>query len=344
MKKVLFTTTAIVAMSSGMAFAASHSSGNIGFSGETVVGYNDDIEGGIFQETNIDVKASKDAGNGFMIGGHVRLNLDWAEGAGEATSLEFKNIYVETPVGKLEYADSFDGTGASDKFYKDRDGMAEDMTNGDGHNGLMWSGDLGDFGYAIDAGNLEGASTVNTGDHYTIGAGATFGDFEIGLGWENNSHEGAGGVIGVSADFEVASANVGLSYIDSDVETSTGIAASFEVMPDLKIGAYYAVNDIALDAYGVTFDYENAGFTLAIDYNTGEGATVDELEVDVKYVVGNGITLYAGHSDAAAEGLYVGAEIDVASGIVATIAYAEADEIGGPEFKDGTSAFLTLNY
>lgn len=346
MKKVLFTTTAIVAMSSGMAFAASHSSGNIGFSGETVVGYNDDIEGGIFQETNIDVKASKDAGNGFMVGGHVRLNLDWAEGAGESNNLEFKNIYVETPVGKLEYADSFDGTGASDTFYNDRDGMAEDMTNGDGHNGLKWSGDLGDFGYAIDAGNLSGNSTVNTGDHYTIGAGATFGDFELGLGWENESHEGAGGVIGVSADFSVAMLSVGASYIDSDVETSTGIAVGYAVTPDLDLSVYYAMNDVAEDAWGVGVEYSANGFAIEVNYD--DDGTDAFSSFDASYEVAGFGTLFAGYDEGTHSAVggagYVGVEVDVADGITATVAYSDADEIDGPEFKDGTSAFLTLTY
>ena len=343
MKNVLFTTTAIAGLAlSGAAFAAGHASGNIGLSGSTDVGYNDDIEGGIFQETNIDIKASKDAGNGFMVGGHVRLNLDWYEGAGESTSLEFKSIYVETPIGKLEYADSFDGTGASDSFYKDRDGMAEDMTNGDGHAGLKWSGDAGPIGYAIDLGNLDGGSTVNNGDHYSIGAGGSFGAVTVGLGWENDSHEGAGQVLGVSADFAAGIVEVGVSYIDSDVETSTGIAAAAEVMPGLTVGAYYAMNDTADDAYGVTFDYENGPFTLAIDYDDGNGATVSNYEIDVSYAVNDMITLYAGTDEA--DGSYVGAEIAVADGITATIAYAEADEIGGPEFKDGTSAFLSLTY
>ena len=345
MKNVLFTTTAIAGLAlSSAAFAASHSSGNFGISGSTDVGYNDDIEGGIFMETNIDIKASKDAGNGFMIGGHARLNLDWYEGAGQvASDPEFKSIYVETPVGKLEYADSFDGTGASDKFYKDRDGMAEDMTNGDGHNGIMWSGDLGDFGYAIDSGNLEGNSTVNNGDHYTIGAGGSFGAIDVGLGWENDSHEGAGQVLGVSVDFSAGPADIGLSYIDSDVETSIGIAASAEIAAGLTIGAYYASNDIALDEYGVLLDYANGPFGVGIDYHTGESGFTDNFEIDVSYAVNDYVTLYAGYDDASGD-QYVGAEIMVADGINATLAYSEGDEVGGPEFKDGTSAFLSLTY
>lgn len=354
MKNVLFTTTAVAALAlGGTAFAAGHSSGNFGISGSTDVGYNDDIEGGVFQETNIDIKASKDTGSGFTIGGHARLNLDWREGGAEDDSgvdeVEFKSIYVDTPVGKLEFADSYDGTGASDRWYADRDGMTEDMSNGDGHAGVMWSGDAGQFEYAIDLGNLSDNSDVAyNGDHYTIGLGGSFGAAKVGFGFENNSHEGAGTVYGVSADFSAGIANIGASYIASDVwDSSIGLAASAEVVPGLTVGAYYAVNSAAAggtdqDNYGVTLDYAMGGFGLAIDYNTGDQG--DELEIDASYDMGNGVVLYAGNSDAAGEGYYVGTEIAVADGIKATIAYAEADEIGGPEFKDGTSAFLTLTY
>ncbi len=346
MKNVLFTTTAIAGLAlSTAAFAGGHASGNIGLSGSTDVGYNDDIEGGIFQETNIDIKASKDAGNGFTVGGHVRLNLDWYEGAGESTSLEFKSIYVDTPVGKLEYADSFDGTGASDSFYKDRDGMAEDMTNGDGHAGLKWSGEAGDFGYAVDIGNLDDSSTVTgEGDHYTVGLGGSFGDVTVGFGWENNSHEGAtiDQVLGLSVDFAAGPLSVGASYIDSGVETSTGIAVSAEVAPGFTVGAYYAMNDAADDAYGVSFDYVNGPLTVAVDYDDGNGATTSNYEIDVSYAVNDMVTLYVGTDEA--DGSYAGVEVAVADGIKATIAYAEADEIGGPEFKDGTTAMLSLTY
>lgn len=353
MKNVLFTTTAVAALAfGGTAFAAGHSSGNIGISGSTDVGYNDDIESGIFQETNIDIKASKDAGNGITVSGHARLNLDWAEGTDEDSDddsttpeVEFKSIAVETAVGKLEFADSFDGTGASDSFYTDRDGMSFDMQNGDGIAGLKWSGDYGNFGYAIDAGSLENA----TGDDYSIGLGGDFGPATVGFGFENNSNTGNGTQFGISADFDAGIADVGVSYIDNDNGNSIGLVASAEVTPGLTVGAYYAVNDPTDDAYGVTLDYANGPFGLAVDYNTGEGAIVDEIEIDASYDMGNGVVLYAGYSDDASsgteEGYYVGAEIDVADGVKATIAYSpDADEIGGPEFKQGTSAFLSLTY
>lgn len=364
MKNVLFTTTAIAGLAlSGAAFAAGHSSGNFGISGSTDIGYNDEVEGGIFAETNIDIKASKDAGNGITIGGHARLNFDWYQAdpslgnsdgnaKGQATAIELKSVYVDTAVGKLEYADSFDGTGASDSFYKDRDGMAEDMTQGDGHAGLKWSGEAGPIGYAIDLGNIEGNSGTNAEDHYTIGLGGEFGPATVGLGWENNSHEGAGSVLGVSLDFAAGPVDVGVSYIDSDVDTSTGVAVSAEVGAGLTIGAYYAMNDSeADDSMGVTLDYANGPFAVAIDYDMNRpGTNDDNFEIDVSYEVNSYVTVYAGYDDKEvnydgdAGSFYAGAEIMVADGVNATIAYAQADEIGGPEFKGGTSAFLSLTY
>ena len=346
MKNVLFTTTAVAALAfGGTAFAAGHSSGNFGISGSTDVGYNDDIEGGIFAETNIDVKASKDAGNGVTVSGHARLNFDLYEDgdlttAGEqftnTTSIELKNVTVETGVGKLEFADSFDGTGASDTFYKDRDGMQHDMQNGDGLTGLKWSGDMGNFGYAIDAGDLEN----NIGDDWSIGLGGDFGPASVGFGYENNNHGGNGTQFGLSGDFSAGIADIGLSYIDNDNGNSIGVAASAEITPGVTVGAYYAVNDPNADAFGVSLDYANGPFTLAVDWDDNGSTT--NTEVDVSYDMGNGVVGYVGWDEA--DGYYVGAEVDIADGVKATVAYAEADEIGGPEFKQGTSAFLSLTY
>lgn len=360
MKNVLFTTTALAALAmSGAAFAGGHASGNFGISGSTDVGYNDEKKNGIFQNTNVDIKASKDAGNGVTVSGHARLNLDWEEGTDEdgdddstTAEVEFKNIAVDTGVGKLEFADSFDGTGASDSFYTDRDGMSLDMQNGDGIAGLKWTGELGSFGYAIDAGNIENGS----GDDWSIGLGGDLGPATVGLGFQNDSYNNATGqAVGVSADFDAGIADVGVSYITDDVGSSIGLAASAEVSPGIKIGAYYAVNDPADDFYGVTFDYSNGPLTVAVDYDTGENNILngdDRIEVDVSYDMGNGVVGFVGWDSletptggAAGDGaFYAGAEIAIADGVSATISYSEADEMGGPDFKEGTSAFLSLTY
>ena len=350
MKKVLFATTALAAVSlSGAAYSAAHDSGNFGISGETVVGYNDEIENGIFQETNIDFKAVKDLGD-YEVGGLARLNLDWTENAGESSGVEFKNAYVKTPVGTLTFADSQDGTSASDLWYADRDGMALDVQNLDGLASLLWEGNVGQFNYAIDTGDIDN----NVDDDWSVGLGTTLstgsGDIDLGFGYDNNSGGTGGDVFGVSADLSVGMVNVGVSYIDGSAETSTGVAIDFDVTPELNVGAYYAMNDVADDKYGVTLDYATGPITIAIDYDTGNGATVDNYEIDVSYDTGAGITVFAGYDDQEVNydgnngSFYIGAEIDVADGVTATVAYAEADEIGGPEFKGGTSAFLTLKY
>lgn len=363
MKKVLFATTALAALSmSGAAFAGAHDSGNFGISGETVVGYNDNIENGIFQETNIDLKASKDLGD-YQIDAHGRLNFDWNEGTDEdsdddstTAEVEFKKAALKTPVGTLTFADSQDGTGASDRFYKDRDGMALDVQNLDGIGSLQWEGNVGQFNYAVDTGSIENAVS----DDWSVGLGTDIavggGDIGLGFGYDNNSGGTNSDRLGIGADFSFGMVEVGTSYMTGSVggvdETSVAVDLGFNVTPELEIGAYYAQNDVADNKYGVTLDYETGPITIAIDYDTGDGATVDNYEIDVSYDTGAGITLYAGYDDQEANtasvgttgAFYVGAEIAIADGIEATVAYAEADEIGGPEFKDGTSAFLKLKY
>jgi len=359
MKKVLLATTAAAALSiSGAAFADGHITENFGFSGTTSFGYNDDIEGGIFMDTDLTLSASREVGD-YEVGGAFEFDVDWNEGdttinststavGGEVTTgFAFDNVFVDTPVGKLTFNESNDGASASDLFYNDRDGMADDVQNLDGFASLLWEGNVGQFDYAIDTGNIDNGSN----DDWSLGVGTSFAaggtDIDLGFGYDNDSTQGNGIVSGnsawgISADFGLSIFDVGLSYIDGASESSFGVAANVDITPELNVGAYYAANSSTSDGFGITVDYATGPFALAFDYDTGNGDP-DNFEVDVSYNTGTGAIIYAGY-DENDDAFYVGTEVDVADGIVATLAYSEADEVGGPEFKDGFSAFMTVSY
>ena len=365
MKKVLFATTAAAALSiSGAAFAGGHDSGNFGLSGKTSVGYNDEIEGGIFMDTDVDMKVSKSVGE-YEIGGTFEFDSDWNEGdtgatpagttGGEVTTaFGFDNIYLDTPIGKLTFLESNDGGSASDLFYVDRDGQADDVQNLDGLASLLWEGNVGQFDYAIDSGDIDNG----VDDDWSIGMGTSLstggGDFDIGVGYDNNSGGSGSSATGVSLDFGVGMFDVGVSYLAGASEDTTAVVLGFDVTPELSVGAYYADNETSANEYGATLDYASGPLSIGVDIHMGEdtgGVSFDEnYEIDVSYDTGAGATLYAGYDDnevnydGDAGSFYVGAEIDIADGITATVAYAEADEISGPEFKGGTSLFLTVKY
>ena len=359
MKKVLFATTAAAALSiSGAAFAGGHDSGNFGFSGKTSIGYNDEIEGGIFMDTDVDMKVSKTVGE-YEIGGTFEFDSDWNEGdtgaggttGGEVTTaFGFDNVYVDTPVGKLTFLESNDGGSASDIFYVDRDGQADDVQNLDGLASLLWEGNIGQFDYAIDSGDLDNG----VDDDWSVGFGTSLstgsGDFDIGVGYDNN-HSGTGeSATGVALDFGVGMFDVGVSYLAGADEDTSAVVLGFDVTPELSVGVYYADNEVSSNEYGATLDYAAGPISLGVDIHLGEDGFDENYEVDISYDTGAGATLYAGYddnetnTDGDAGAFYVGAEIDIADGITATVAYAEADEISGPEFKEGTSLFLTLSY
>lgn len=370
MKKVLFATTAAAALSiSGAAFAAGHDSGNFGFSGTTKLGYNDNKNGGIFMDTDIDIVASKDMGD-YEVGAKLELDGTWEEVAGESTSVAFDSAYIKSSIGTLTFSESSDGTNASDAYYVDRDGMELDVLNLDGLASLRWNGDAGQVMYAIDTGDLNNGVDDDFGLGLGLGIASGAGDIDLGFGYDNNVSGDttlSGSTFGVSADFDLGMFAVGLSYADgnkytaADATTGTpasiaavssmGIDIGFEVTPELELGVYYADNT-GDNEYGVTLDYSNGPISIAFDYDTGDGATTDNYEIDVSYDTGAGVVLYAGYDDQEANtasagttgAFYAGAEIDIADGISATVSYAEADEIGGPEFKDGTSAFVTIKY
>jgi len=324
MKNVLFTTTAVAALAvSGAAFAGAHDSGNFG----------------------IDVKASADLGNGYSMSATAGIDLELSETDGnDSDVVTFENAALKTPFGTLSLDDDIDGKTAADEFYNDRDGMAIDVPDADGDAGIKWVGDMGDFGYAISTGDsvagADGTGEIPT--NFTIGAGGTFGAAEVGFGYA----EGAGAAddtIGVSADFSVGDYGIGLSFADG-AATSIGVEADAD-FGDFGVSAFYAVND-SDDKYGVGVTYGNGPLSLSTEFNTGAGDVEDNIVVEVEYEVNDDITLYVGMDDSEGpdDGLWAGIKTDINDGISATIAYAEFDEAGDPEFKQGTSAYLTVKY
>ena len=358
MKKVLFTTTAALALSiSCAAFADVHA--GFSFSGTTKIGFNSDNdaattddEGGIFMDTDIDISASKSIGD-YEIGAKAELDADWDEedaATVDTASFGFDSAYVDTPIGKLTWSESADEGSAADLFYVDRDGQAEDVADLDGIANLLWEGNVGQFEYAIGTGSLEDGSSSSTpaptnADDWSIGLGTALttgaGDIDLGLGYVNN--DGAGNTqTGVSADFGLGMASVGLSYLTGAQDTF-GVKVGVDVTPELSVAVYYADNSAADNEYGAFVDYASGPFSIGFDYHTGDGAVVDNFEVDASYDTGAGATVYAGYDDASGES-YVGAEVDIADGITGTVAWSDGHEVGGPEFTLGTSAFITIKY
>ena len=331
MKNVLFATTALVATAfAGSAYADAHMS--VGLSGGVKAGYNDDIEGGLFGDFNIDV-TGKWEGDGYTLEVKFGGDADFDEtGADGATWDDNATFTLTTPVGELKVGD-LDDKGASERFYADREGMADDVFNDDGNDSISWHGDVGDFGYAI--------STPVDGDdeNWSIGLGGSFGVVSFGIGYDNVASGDA--TSAVSVDFDAGVADIGLSYISKGGDTSFGAVASAEVSAGLTLGAFYAQNGGAgdEDKYGVLVDYVNGPLTVGVDFTAGE---TSEAEIDVVYDAGVA-SIQLGY-DEGSDGGYIGAVVPLNDYVDVIAAYAEYDEAGDYEFKQGTSLYVTASF
>ncbi len=358
MKNVLFTTTAIAALAvSSVAFADAHQSSAVGISGSAVVGYNDEVEGGLFLENDIDLKVNHEVAPGYGFKASFGVDAEVSEAGktsadsnGDTTSknnndvVSFDGASLSTPAGTLSFDDDIDEATAAWEFFDDTDGMTTaNMPTADNDSGIKWVGEFGDFGYAVSTGADDGDSDI-PGDAIAFGLGGTFGDASVGLGYDDSSE-----TLGISGKMAFGDFDVHLGFQDSTAGSSVGAKVSGEFGP-AKVGVYFATNDTVPDEYGLFLDFALADANVSIDFHDGSDNFNTNFEIDVDYAVNDMVTLYAGYDDVAGNydggtgAFYAGAEVGVADNITATIAYAEADEIGGPEFKGGTSLYLTIKY
>ena len=331
MKNVLFVTTALVAFA-GAAAAESHGGVTLDWSGEANVGYNDVLEGGLFWDVTLTVDASVDLGD------YVTASLAWdvvsADQFGASITDDIPTVTIGfdngTIAAKLIAGDQ-DDDGASEMWYADRDGMALDVWN--------WDNNANDYTAVVEFGNFGvAATTCYSCSGTSYGATAAFGSIELGFGYDD-------GVVSsntaVSADATFGSFDVGASYITDGSDDSIGIAVG-GTFGAMEVGAYYAINSADDDGYGISVDYSAGALSVGAYFDVMGDTTYG---VDVAYELSDMLTASAGiYDDATDMQYYVGIEYTVNDNISATVSYATADEISGPEFKDGISAFITATF
>jgi len=379
MKNVLFATTALVAMA-GMANAASHA--GVSFSGEMTAGYNDVIEGGLFWDAELGVEATVDFGD------NVTASVEWTVIEADETGFtafgtnDIPTITIAYDNGSLSaklVAGDQDENGASEMWYADRDGMAVDV--------FEFDDTLIDFTASVEFGNFGIAATSCTGcANVAYGAFASFGSIELGLGFDNIS--GGTNTLAVSADAELGSFSVGVSYasgetsytvntgIDGDdtdplvtggtlttiaPENSIGVEVGYEISSALSLDAYFARNSVRGSDFGVSATYTAGAIELSAYFDqettvgTPTGVDVDgdgfytggmttatqssnSYGLDVAYTVSEQLTATVGVFSDGTFVYYAGIEYSVNDNISATVSYATADEISGPEFKNVITA------
>lgn len=349
MKNVLFATTALVAFA-GAAAAESHASGvTVDFGGEVTAGYNDDIEGGLFLDAALNINASIDLGD------NVTASFEWdfleadengIKGTGHNPSTDdiatFTVAYDNGSISAKLIAGDQDDDGAGEMWYADRSGMAVDISN--------WDNNSDDFTAVAEFGNFGiAATTCSSCNGTSYGAKAAFGSIELGLGFDDF----VGGTrTAVSADATFGSFDVGVSYITETFGNTDSLGLEVGgTFGSIEVGAYYAMNSDALisDAFGVSADYAAGALTVGAYFDSEDdglatATAVTSYGLDVGYALSDALTASAGVYSDGTFVYYVGVEYTVNDNISATVAYATADEISGPEFKDGISAFITASF
>ena len=333
MKNVLFATTALVAFAGAAA-------AEVSFSGDMTAGYNDQIEGGLFWEADLDAKFTVDMGDGITVIASVNL-FNWE---GDNNDPHNPLDYIEVSYAgdaysaSLKFGDLAD-KGASEYFYADRSGMAVDVENHDDDDDVRALVEFGNYGFAAGCENVDGSNCDNGSN---FGLGATFGSFELGVGYD----DGAGGqaqVTAVSVDTTFGAAEIGVSYASSAAENSIGVALSYALNGMITVGGYYANNSASDDAWGVDVAYTSGPLSVGVYYDdTTTGAS--EYGADVGYAITDQITANVGLFSDGTFVYYAGIDYAVNDSVTATVSYATADEIGGPEYKDGITALITASF
>ena len=334
MKKILLSSAAVFAF----AGAAAAGEPEVNWSGDAELGYNEQIEGGIYYNVGLFVNLEKELDNGWTAAGSLDIDFDeMFTFSGIGIDASDWQISISSDMGGLYFGDT---ALAADKYWSgvtnlNDDGFAE---NGDGTEDAVLRAE-------VMVGGVEAAISymVEDQDSYglTFGATAAFGNVSLYAAYQDSDVVG-GEIFGLSAGAALFGADLMLSYADSALgNTSIGVSAAYPIGP-VTVGAFYVVEDVEDDNYGVSADYADGPIELSAWYH---GGSDEDWGIDASYDVGNGIMLYAGHSED--DGSYVAGTYDLGGGAEFLASYgkdAGNDEIGPEEFLDGVNVVLSLAF
>lgn len=326
MKNILLASTALVAFAGAAA-------ADVSFSGEAVLGYNDEEQGGAYASIDLDVAYSQELDNGLTaaasFGFGVADDFDTDDlDAGDAEfslSADVWSLNVGINGGTDDATEVvWDGVSNmdNDSFYESADDNDEDVVRVEA---------------TLGAAEVVVAYNVDT-EEFDAGVTGEFGDISVGAVYEENGADTNFGLFG-SATF--AGATVDFAHSDVAGETSTGVEVTYPV-GDVSVSAFYVSQSNVDDNYGLTAKYSANGLGLKAFYHDGND---EDMGIEVSYDVSDVLSVYAGSSDD--DGSYVGVEYDLGGGASVFASYGDDagnDEIGPQEYNDGITVELTLAF
>ena len=268
MKHVLFTTTALVALS-GAAMA------DVTWSGSASLGYNDGHQAGTPDGINTDIDLDVTMSNA---GGYSASITAAMEGGGSITG---SDVAVTTPVATINYGEVVE---AANSAYSDTDGLAgigSDEFTASGA-AILVSASAGGMtvGYSDDAA-MDGGDASSFGISGAVG-GVSFGVGSKGDDWGISASGSAmGGTISVASEEVAGAAATGASITlplgDMSLTVSAADVNDFwgaSVSTSMAGATVSAGTDSTEDSQLSLATAIAGGFNLAVDWDTSDGSAV----------------------------------------------------------------------
>ncbi len=300
MKKVLLATTALT-FSAGFAAADGHT--GVTISGSAEMGIADrDIDGRsveFIQDIDVTFSFVGETDNGLSFG--AAIDIDEVQGLetdpdGDAVDAATNNDFDDGGISVFISGDF--GT----LTLGDTDG-AFDFAIAEAIGGGSLQADHEHEGYNGNSG-LDGAS-----DGQILRWNRNFGDFAVALSYEQdataNGAEGdtaAGETIGVGVRGTFGDFIVGVGYQDNDIDDIYGISVSY-AFGDFNFIANYSDRDTTGNSYGLSATYGSGPLTLSVNYgeiDQDQNAAVDDLSgfgLAANYDLGGGAEVQFGYGD-----------------------------------------------
>jgi hypothetical protein len=370
MKSILLATASIVAFA-GVAAAQEGPADGIALSGAGAFGYNDEIEDGFFLEGSIAFTMTRTLDSGLVAGAEFGFDIeDSGEDDFPLVDVELGGDFVLSLTDAAGTSGLFVGAtpfAAEHRWATDVDLLSgadfseqgdETVLRGD----IEFAGIGASVSYNLADAEGDGANDV---DQLSVGAAGTFGAFNFSLGYQEESDaafagdgdDSAEGVydedgdddfdpsevfaIGASTTFNGFDVSIAYANNMTAENDSLGVGVSAPFGP-VTFGADYVLelNEDEEDSWRVEANYVEGPIDAVVFYESDQGE--EDFGVEADYDLGNGILLRAGFIDST--GGYAGGEISVGEGATVIVSYAESDEEGRPEYRQGTTIALSFEF
>lgn len=371
MYRILLATTALVSL-------AGAASAEITWSGQVELGYNDEEQvddgEGVIATAEITPNLSVELDYGLTVEAEATLIfLDYEGDDGNFDTDDLSDDF-EAESFVLTLSDENFGLSigtvdfAPDTYWKSAGDMeSDDFSEADGETGILFTGAYGPLSFGV-SGVVHtddfavGGNGTGEFDQLGVAVNGTFETFDFSAAYqeeaafafdpnENDDFEDAEVfALSVGTTFQNVDVRLGYARNETADTDSTGIELGYGYQ-DFDFGAYFVSESVGGDNWGLSAAYESGPIAAEAYYEDEQGSYLAGIEGS--YELREGVVLLAGvidDEDANDDGgAYIGAEFDLGNDATFQISYVEADaededEFGAPEFRNGATALLTIEF